>query len=284
MAKSPEGGLRLPALGRRLLAAAVLVPLVVWIVLQGGWLFLGFNALWMLRLAWEFGAMRKARGRRHGGALFGAMVLALLAAFRWSGLSMGLALYVLMALALFGFEALRGRIEGATDRAGEKLLILFYLGLLPSHWALLRELPLEAGLPYIAGGHWFLFAAGVTWLGDTFAYFVGSVWGRHSLRSPVSPRKSVEGVLGGLGGAVLSAWVLAPYWARFLSPWQIVVVGLLLSAAGQLGDLFESLLKRDSAIKDSGSILPGHGGFLDRVDSMLFSIPVFYYLLHWAIL
>ena len=284
MAKSSERALPLPSLGRRLLAAALLLPLVVWGALTGGWLFLGMTALWTLRMIWEFGAMRRARGRRAGFLPLALIALALLAACRWGGAETAAALFALVAIGLLGTDALRGRCEGGTERAGEKLLLVFYLAWLPGHWILLRELPASVGLPAAAGGRWFLFAAGVTWLGDTFAYFVGSLWGRHSLRSPVSPRKSVEGVVGGLAGAALCAWLLAPIYAPFLAGWLALLVGLLLSLAGQLGDLFESLLKRDAAIKDSGRILPGHGGLLDRADSMLFSIPVFYYLLRWAIL
>lgn len=284
MARFSEAPLQLPALGRRLLAAALLLPLVIWGSLAGGWIFFALTALWSLRASWEYGAMRRARGRRAVFPTIAALVLAILAACRWGGAEAGTALFTLLALSLLGADALRGRCEGGTERAGEKILLLLYLAWLPGHWILLRELPAGVGLPAAAGGRWFLFAAGVTWLGDTFAYFVGSAWGRHSLRSPVSPRKSIEGVIGGAAGAALSAWLLAPFWTPFLAGWVAPLVGLLLSLAGQLGDLFESLLKRDAAIKDSGRILPGHGGFLDRVDSMLFSIPVFYYLLRWAIL
>jgi phosphatidate cytidylyltransferase len=128
-----------------------------------------------------------------------------------------------------------------------------------------------------------LFVAAITWLGDTFAYFVGSLIGRHRLGTAVSPKKSVEGVFGGLGGALLTAWLLGPFWAKGLELWQLLVAAFLLSIAGQVGDLFESLLKRDAAIKDSGSSIPGHGGWLDRVDSLLFTTPVLYYFLRWAI-
>lgn len=283
MARFSENPLQLPALGRRLLAAALLLPIVIWGSLTGGWVFFVLTALCSLRASWEYGAMRRARGRRAVYPAIAAMVLAILAACRWGGEAAGTALLTLLALGLLGADALRGRCEGGSERAGEKILLLVYLAWLHGHWILLRELPASTGLPDAAGGRWFLYAAGVTWLGDTFAYFVGSLWGRHSLRSPVSPRKSVEGVIGGAAGAALSAWLLAPAWLPFLAGWPALGVGLLLSLAGQLGDLFESLLKRDAAIKDSGRILPGHGGLLDRIDSMLFAIPVFYYLLRWAI-
>jgi phosphatidate cytidylyltransferase len=179
--------------------------------------------------------------------------------------------------------ALRGRIEGAWERAGFRILGLFYVVWLPAHWILLRELETAQGLPEGGGALILLFAAGVTWLGDTGAYLVGSLMGRHPLGTAVSPRKSVEGVIAGLLGSLLTAWFFARYWAEFLNLWQILAVGMLVAVVGQMGDLFESLLKRDAAVKDSGSIIPGHGGFLDRVDSLLFSYAALYYFLRWVI-
>jgi len=272
-----------PALGRRLLAAAVLVPLCIFIFIRGEWLFALTVAAVAVRLLHEYAALARVRGQERLFELLLPLIIVELAAFWVWGQTGGIAAFSIAALLLLSGEALRGRIEGATARVGEWLLVLFYLGVLPGHWLLLRELPLAVGLPYEAGGHWLLYGAGITWLGDTFAYFVGSLVGRHPLPSRVSPRKSVEGVLGGLGGALLTAWLLARFWAPFLTLWQALAAGLLLSVFGQLGDLFESLLKRDAAVKDSGQLIPGHGGFLDRVDSLLFTLPVLYYFLRWAI-
>jgi phosphatidate cytidylyltransferase len=284
LAKSPrEGkGRALPAIGTRLLGAALILPLVIWVILHGDWPFFLIVTLWVLRLVWEYDRMGQAGS--HGMTLRNSLlVMLILSAFWVGGSSFGLGAFTLVAGAWLGASALRGRIEGASARVGSRLLMLFYLALLPAHWIMLRELPGQTGLPYSAGGQWLLFAAGLTWLSDTFAYLVGSLLGRHSLGSAVSPKKSIEGAVGGLLGTMLSAWLLAPFWVPFLSPWQILVAGALISIASQVGDLFESLLKRDVAIKDSGNIIPGHGGFLDRVDSLLFSLPAFYYFLVWVI-
>jgi len=285
LAKSSDTGRRrgLPAIGARLLGAAVLLPLAIWVILLGSWPVFLLAVVWVLRLVWEYDSMRGAPVDRTVTLRNSLLLVALLAAFWLGGMAGGVAVFTLIVMGYLGASALRGRIEGAAARAGDRILLFFYLGFLPGHWILLRELPSTVGLPYEVGGYWLLYAAGLTWLSDTFAYIVGSLLGRHSLGSAVSPKKSVEGVIGGLVGTVLCAWLLAPFWAPFLAFWQILLVGIMVSAAAQVGDLFESLLKRDAAIKDSGSIIPGHGGFLDRVDSMLFSVPVFYYFLRWII-
>jgi phosphatidate cytidylyltransferase len=112
---------------------------------------------------------------------------------------------------------------------------------------------------------------------DTFAYFVGRAIGRHRMAPTISPKKSVEGAIGGLVGAVVAALIV-----RIYSPWlptrDAVVLGLLIGIVGQWGDLFESAVKRDFRVKDSGTILPGHGGILDRFDSFLFAGFAAYWL------
>lgn len=119
----------------------------------------------------------------------------------------------------------------------------------------------------------------LTWASDVGAYFVGRLVGRTKLMPSVSPAKTVEGAIGGIALSVGIAflyvrYLLAPKAQLGLSPLGIVVFGVVVAVAAQLGDLFESLLKREAAVKDSSNLLPGHGGFLDRVDSLLFALPV----------
>ena len=124
-----------------------------------------------------------------------------------------------------------------------------------------------------------LFPVLLTWASDVGAYFTGRAIGRTKLMPSVSPAKTVEGSIGGIALAVVVAWLfvrrlLVPYGQLGLSPAGIIGFGVAIAIAAQLGDLFESLLKREAAVKDSSSLLPGHGGFLDRVDSLLFVLPV----------
>ncbi|MCS6896691.1 MAG: phosphatidate cytidylyltransferase [Nitrospira sp.] len=122
-----------------------------------------------------------------------------------------------------------------------------------------------------------IFLAVVTWAADTGAYYVGTLCGKHPLAPSVSPKKTVEGAIGGLALAE-SAATLAHFWfVPELPLTDALVLGLLLTVAGLFGDLWESFIKRRAGVKDSGTILPGHGGMLDRLDSLLFTAPTFYY-------
>jgi phosphatidate cytidylyltransferase len=117
----------------------------------------------------------------------------------------------------------------------------------------------------------------VTWAGDTGAYYAGISLGRRPLAPTLSPKKTVEGLIGGWVAALAAALVASNWFLPSFSPLDALVASFLLTGAGLIGDLSESALKRSAGIKDSGGLLPGHGGVLDRIDSLLFSSPVFYY-------
>lgn len=155
-----------------------------------------------------------------------------------------------------------GGLEERLVRLSWTLLGGLYLGLLLPHWVLLFRLP--------HGRAWVAFVLLVVMSGDSTAYFIGKRFGARKLAPEISPGKTVEGMwgylVGGLCGALLGGGFLLPQ-----SPWpEIVALALCLSALGQIGDLFESWIKRVFAVKDSGRLLPGHGGLLDRLDSLIF--------------
>src|SRR5262245_7092145 len=119
----------------------------------------------------------------------------------------------------------------------------------------------------------------IVWVGDTAAYYGGRAFGRHPLAAKISPKKTIEGAIAGLIGSAIVGTIVGLW--RLGEPWtSLVWISLLTAIAGQIGDLAESALKRSAGIKDSSSILPGHGGILDRLDSLLFAIPIFYWLLN----
>jgi phosphatidate cytidylyltransferase len=154
------------------------------------------------------------------------------------------------------------------------LLGLIYVPLLLSHAVLLRGLP--------AGRAWIFLVLFVVMASDTMAYFVGMNFGRHRLYEAVSPKKSIEGSAGGLIGGVLGATICKLWFFPELGLADILMVGIGVGIFSQLGDLVESLFKRSFGVKDSGTIIPGHGGVLDRLDSLLFAFPVTYYYAVWV--
>ena len=160
----------------------------------------------------------------------------------------------------------------STYRWKDPLLALFgvlYVGIPLSTVVSVRNLP--------SGAFLVLFLAVVTWASDSAAYYAGTLWGKHPLMPSISPKKSYEGLLGGLIGAIAAALLAQLWFASTLSWTDAVALGILLTLTGLVGDLFESAIKRRAGVKDSGGILPGHGGMLDRIDSLLFTAPTFYY-------
>ena len=131
---------------------------------------------------------------------------------------------------------------------------------------------------------WLLMLTAVTVASDTCAYYTGSLLGKTKLCPAVSPGKTVEGFVGGLVGGVIAALMVTLYFLPAFNLWLIALVAALLSCVGVMGDLTESVIKRSAGVKDSGAILPGHGGVLDRIDSLLLSAPILYYMLNLNIL
>lgn len=146
---------------------------------------------------------------------------------------------------------------------------VLYLGLTLGPLSMTRMLP---------QGEWLIFfLLLVTWASDTGAYYVGTLYGRHRLAPTISPKKSYEGLVGGVIGAIIASYIIRWWFLPELSGLDCLVLGILLTITGLWGDLTESAMKRSVGIKDSGGILPGHGGMLDRLDSLLFTAPAFYY-------
>ncbi|MGN6755271.1 MAG: phosphatidate cytidylyltransferase [Thermomicrobiales bacterium] len=244
----------------------------------------------------EFYRMFRHTGARPldwAGYLALASLLAAALSGRWAGWSAGIVVAtVLLPLLAIVFRAdHRGALtDWALTVAGG-----LYIALPAAHFVLLRELAgatgtsldrvdasgawqYSGGAVLALGLAWYLLAQIVTWLTDVGAYLIGRTWGRRKLAPAVSPGKSAEGAFGGLVGGALAAWGAAAAFGLPVAPVAALAGGAVLSALGQLGDLAESLLKRQAGIKDSGTLIPGHGGILDRIDSLLFVATATYYL------
>lgn len=178
---------------------------------------------------------------------------------------------VLLSLLVFLF--LRSPAEHAFGGWAWLLAGMFYMGWLLSYWILLRGY----------GREWVLLALFSTFAADTTAYFVGRTWGRHKLAPSISPAKTWEGLFGGLVGATVATIVLALILDLDFGYGKLVPLGLLIAVFAQLGDLSESKIKRDMGVKEAGKLIPGHGGILDRLDSIVFTGVVVYYYLRWLL-
>ncbi len=132
------------------------------------------------------------------------------------------------------------------------------------------------------GGWWILFVLVVIWSSDTFAYYTGRTMGSRKLAPVISPGKTVEGAVAGLLGGVLAGAVFALVFSMDRQILVVVLMSFFIALAGIIGDLSESLIKRAAGVKDSGSVIPGHGGMLDRIDSLLFALPSAYFFLYWS--
>jgi phosphatidate cytidylyltransferase len=255
--------------GRRVLSALVLIALFLLVIAFGGEA--GFALMGMGIAAiglWEF-----TRLLDHLANLPRALVLlgavALVGATYAGGVewfAIGVVLFVLLLLSWV--VGGRGEMEVNLRQTALCLLGVLYLA---------GPLSLAVGLRGLPGGErYILLACGIVWIGDTGAFYIGSSLGRHRLAPQVSPKKSVEGSVGGLIGSMVAAWVLARVLGIPLTGLSSLLLGAVVGTAGQVGDLTESAIKRAFQVKDTGHLIPGHGGMLDRIDSLLFAIPVLY--------
>jgi phosphatidate cytidylyltransferase len=186
-------------------------------------------------------------------------------------------------IAIMGLELTRRDNRRAVYHVATTVFGIVYVAYLGSHLVLLRELPLQAERPYELGARFVFLAFTVTWASDTGAYAIGSLFGKKPLLPRVSRSKTWEGAVGGVVFSALAGYLSSITFARFLPPLWAVLLGGMCSVIGLLGDLFESMLKRDAEIKDTSQIIPGHGGVLDRFDSLLFTVPLIYYFLKFVI-
>lgn len=184
-----------------------------------------------------------------------------------------LALIVVSVLLLA--ELSRNR-ESAIANVGTSLIGIFYIGLFSSSLVKLRDFYSDSFFLYDQGGYLIVSIFASIWICDSAAYFVGSAIGKHKILPRISPHKSWEGAIAGLIFSIAAMIATKNLIADFLSMQDAVVIGIITGTIGQAGDFVESMLKRDANVKDSSSLIPGHGGIFDRFDSLLFTAPAVY--------
>jgi phosphatidate cytidylyltransferase len=255
---------------KRLISALCILPPLVLIVRFGSAFHFLLLITFIVALGLvEFYRMLSAKGipcRAWLGVSFGAL---LPLAFYVGGMANEAAVAAMVVLSFIVGLFTRQELLTAVQSVAFTLLGVFYVSWLLSYVLLLRLL--------IDGPSYVFYIFGVIWLGDAAALAVGTLLGRHKLAPSISPRKTVEGSVGGLLGSLCGA-ILGGLWVfGHFSVAQCLAVGSMLAIFGQLGDLSESLLKRCAGVKDSGVLIPGHGGILDKIDGILFGAPALYY-------
>jgi phosphatidate cytidylyltransferase len=257
---------------RRLYSALVLAPVLYGIVRYLPPLaFFGIVLLTGMLAVLEYYRFHYAEEELFPDAWIGSIATAaVLAACQWPGLVSMLTILLLTLLA-----AMTGRMasrRGVASFLPDTAILTFgalYVGLTLGSYLLLRSLPFGEKL--------IIFVILVTWVGDAGAYYCGMRWGHRPLAPVLSPKKTVEGLMGGLAASALTALIARAWLLPQYGIVEALALGLILGAVGTLGDLAESALKRSAGVKDSGAVIPAHGGMLDRIDSLLFTGPLFYY-------
>jgi phosphatidate cytidylyltransferase len=255
------------------------VPLLILLARAGGPTFLAFVGLQVFLAEREFYRMMRGKGLAPRAWLGIGVSLALLGAvYRWHGVPGDLLATAALLLTL-AFGLRRVELTRPIESMAVTLFGVLYVAWLSAHLVMLRELPWRAGTPYAEGASYVLLAFFVTWSCDPGAYTIGRALGRTRPWTTISPSKSVEGAVGGFVFAIAAALIARVWFAPYLRVTDALLLGTLVGIFAQVGDLVESLLKREARHGDSSDLIPGHGGVLDRFDSLYFAAPiVFYYL------
>lgn len=257
----------------RIISAAVAIAILVPVLALGGVIGVAvlvgaFSAIAARELSRNLSSLKSSPAKE----LTVAFCIAVPAAFCWLSMSGALAVVVWIPLAILMLHLfLYNTIEQTTESSSQMIFVIAYVAIPLGHAILLRRLEM--------GVAWVFFVLVVICVGDASAYFTGRYCGKHHFSKRVSPGKTVEGLLGGAAGCVcgmLVMKVLAPSLAPLAT---LFVAAILMAVVGPLGDLMASALKRRLGVKDFGSIMPGHGGVLDRADALITGFPALYYFL-----
>ena len=279
-----QKGISPSMLAKRVLVVVLLLPIGLVFIYLGGWYYTAMVALLLGLASYEYCQIFRSGGFQPATAL--VVGAAVLFAFgrHWNGFisePIVVSLFILGSMTYHLVTYERGREQAATD-FGVTLAGAMYIGWIGAYLVSLRDLPDGLG--------WVLLALPAVWIADSGAYFVGSRFGKHKMSRRLSPKKSWEGYIAGIVTGTLGAALLALAWLSYagaatsITPLRAGLLGLVLSVLTVLGDLGESMIKRQFGVKDSGRLLPGHGGIFDRIDSWLWAGVLSYYLVTFLVL
>ena len=260
----------------REITAAIGAPFVIWLI---GWsheyVFDAAMAVVAVLALTEFVNLGKHKGYDIPLVLCLLLVVLIMGAFILEGLSVELGVFAALLLIPASYVFSRKPLEDSLPSSAVAVMATTYVGMLTGSLIRLRN-------DFPDGWKLVFFLLLVVWLGDSGAYYFGKSFGKHKLSPRISPKKTVEGLIGGIATSVITAVVIHFTFFKSFPLVHAILAGMLLSVAGVVGDLAESMWKRSADVKDSGTLLPGHGGFLDRFDSILFTAPILY--CYWTLI
>lgn len=261
----------------REITAFIAAPIIIWII---GWsheyVFNATMAIVAVLALYEFLDLGKHKGYELPVPLCIVIMLILIAAFVVEDISVEFGVFAALLIIPASYVFSRRKpLEDSLPSSAIAVLATTYVGMLSGSLIRLRN-------DFPVGWKLVFFLLLVVWLGDSGAYYVGKTFGRHKLSPRISPKKTVEGLAGGMATSVIAAVVIHFTFFPEFPLFHAIIAGVILSFAGVVGDLAESMWKRSAAVKDSGTLLPGHGGFLDRFDSILFTAPILY--CYWTLI
>jgi phosphatidate cytidylyltransferase len=260
----------------REITALVALPAIVWII---GW---GHEYVFDAAIAgvcilamYEFLDLGRHKGYVIPMSLCMAIMLIILAAFIVEDLSVEIGMFAALLLIPASYVVTNKPLQDSLPSSAIAVLGTTYVGMLGGSLIRLRN-------DFPEGSKLIFFLLLVVWLGDSGAYYVGKSFGKHKLSPRISPKKTIEGLMGGVAASVITAVVIHFTFFETFPLVHAVIAGVILSIAGVIGDLAESMWKRSADVKDSGKLLPGHGGMFDRFDSILFTAPILY--CYWTLI
>ncbi|BDQ04105.1 phosphatidate cytidylyltransferase [Ignavibacterium sp.] len=265
----------------RIIVSVVAIPLILLVSYLGKWYFTAFTLAISLIAYYEFSSFARAKNALVNLPV-GLIGIVLILLNQFKPFLDFKALTIIWFLILLIYELFRNK-ESALLNLGLTSFGFLYFALMGSSLIAIREFYPDVDSLYTQGAFLIFSMLGTIWICDSAAFFFGTALGKHKLFPRVSPKKSWEGAIFGFVFAILTMILFHKIFIGFLSFTTAIGIGFIIGTFGQIGDLVESLLKRDAGVKDSSNLIPGHGGIFDRFDSLLFSAPfVYYYLFYFG--
>ncbi|MFI5236587.1 MAG: phosphatidate cytidylyltransferase [Ignavibacteriales bacterium] len=264
---------------KRVIVALIAIPLILIAVYLGKFFFFGFVVSISLMAYYEFCQLVKNKNA-NANLFIGSFFILLLLINQYRHFIDVSVIIIIASLVLLITELFRNK-GSAIINLGSTFLGIFYIGIFSTTFIALREFYPSINELYIRGAYLVFSVLASIWMGDSAAYYGGTALGRHKLFPRVSPKKSWEGAIFGFIFSLLTLILAKLFVLDFLNWHDGIIIGIIIGIIGQVGDLVESLFKRDSAVKDSSALIPGHGGFFDRFDSLFFSAPVIWLYLRY---